>query len=183
MIAKAATSPETVLMNICLLLFGCCCPSWATVLQVGLHLGARLSKREATVSILLNSPSLSVAPHGDRNPRRTAGHHDGEIPLSPLPLLEHEERAGRDQRKANEVIPAERLLQEDKREAREHQQRDHLLNGLQLRHRIDGAAITIGRHGEGIFDQRDGPADNDDLPQRYFFELEVAVPRECHEQV
>jgi len=56
---------------------------------------------------------------------------------------EHQHRAKRDQPKARTLRQAERLLEIDRREAGEHQKRDHLLNRFQLRRRIDRAADPI----------------------------------------
>src|SRR6185503_18058090 len=64
-------------------------------------------------------------------------------PRAILPFLEHEIRAERDQREAGGMVPAERFLEVRDGEAREHQQRDNLLHGLELRRRIDRAAPAV----------------------------------------
>src|SRR5947207_15841411 len=99
---------------------------------------------------------------------------------SPLPFLKYEERASGNQREADEVIPADRLLQVDERKAGEHQQRDHLLHRFELRCRIDGIAETVRRNRKAVFDERDAPAREDDAEQRHLLEAEMAVPRDGH---
>src|SRR5438552_17787184 len=59
---------------------------------------------------------------------------------------EDEIGAGRDEREANRVVPAYRLLEIEDREGSEDQERDDLLNGLELRGGVDGAAPAVGRH-------------------------------------
>src|SRR5438132_4768410 len=53
------------------------------------------------------------------------------------------EPARRDQGKADGVIPGDRLLQIENREAGENEERDHLLDGLELCGRIGRAAPTV----------------------------------------
>ena len=67
--------------------------------------------------------------------------NDGAQRLAPF--VEDEERAGGDEGKSERVIPAQRLLQVQHREAGEHDQRDHLLHGLELRSRVDRNAPAI----------------------------------------
>jgi hypothetical protein len=81
------------------------------------------------------------------------------------------------------IVPAQRLLQVQHRESGEHDQRDHLLHGLELRGRIDRAAPAVGRHRQPVFEKRNPPAHHDDERQRDLLEAEVAVPGECHEDV
>src|ERR1044072_631092 len=100
-----------------------------------------------------------------------------------LPFLKDEERASRNQREADEVIPPDRLLQVGQRKDGEDQQGDHFLQGLQLRGRIDRIAVAVRRHGEAILHERDRPADQDHRPQRHPLELEMPIPGERHEQV
>jgi hypothetical protein len=68
--------------------------------------------------------------------------------------VKNEKRAKRDQRKAQPVIPAERLLQIQDRKAGEHHQCDDFLRGLELRRAVDGTAPAIGRHRQPIFEER-----------------------------
>src|SRR5262245_20191279 len=49
-----------------------------------------------------------------------------------LPFLKNEKGTSRNERKADQMIPAERLLQIDEREPAEDQECDHLLHGLEL---------------------------------------------------
>src|SRR5690242_15977962 len=69
-----------------------------------------------------------------RGRRVAPRHHEG------LPLVKNQKSAERDRGKAERVIPAERLLQIEHREGREHGQRDHFLDGLELGGGIDRAA-------------------------------------------
>src|SRR3954468_11302781 len=84
-----------------------------------------------------------------------------------LPFLKNEKRASANERETDQMIPADRLLQIDQREAREEEQRDHLLHRLELRRRIDRVAVAVRRHREAVFDERDGPACQDHAPQRH----------------
>src|ERR1700682_278473 len=49
-----------------------------------------------------------------------------------IPFVENQERACSDEGKAQRVIPAQRLLEIQHREAGEHDPRDYLLHGLEL---------------------------------------------------
>src|ERR1700676_837619 len=57
---------------------------------------------------------------------------------------ENEERPRGDQRKADDVVPGDRLVEVDDRKSGEHRERDHFLNGLELGGRVHRAAPTIG---------------------------------------
>ena len=102
---------------------------------------------------------------------------------STSPLVKNEKRPRCDQRKAEAVIPAQRLLQVQHRESGEHDQRDHLLHGLELRRRIDLAAPAVGRHRQPVFEERDAPAHQHHERQPAPLVLEMAVPGEGHEDV
>src|SRR5690242_1137910 len=103
--------------------------------------------------------------------------------VSALPFLKNEIGASTNEREADRMIPAERLLQIDQREAREDDERDHLLHGLELRRRIDRIAIAIRRNREAVFDERDAPACEDHADERDFLEAQMSVPGDGHEQV
>src|SRR5204863_6875377 len=67
------------------------------------------------------------------------------------PFVKDQERADGDEEKAERVIPSQRLLQVQHREAGEHHQRDHLLHGLELRRHqakvmktLEANSISIG---------------------------------------
>ena len=98
--------------------------------------------REVTISIIVAAPSPGAA-------------------NSP-PFVKDQKRADGDEQKTERVIPAQRLLQIQHREAGEHHQRDHLLHGLELRRRIDRAAPAVGRHRQPVFEEGDPPARQDD---------------------
>src|SRR5215210_4938643 len=66
---------------------------------------------------------------------------------------EDEESAGSDQREADEMMPADRLLQVQHRKAGEDQERDDLLHGLQLRRRIGLRADAVRRHRKPVLEK------------------------------
>ena len=86
-------------------------------------------------------------------------------------------------RKADRMIPGDRLLEVKHREAGEHQEGDDLLHGLELRRRIDRVAPAVGRHRQAIFDQRDAPGRENHADERHLLEAQMAVPGERHEDV
>jgi len=69
-----------------------------------------------------------------------------------------EECTRRDQGKPDALVPSQRLPEIRRREAGEHDQRDHLLHRLELRRGIYGAAEPIGRNRQAIFDEGERPA-------------------------
>src|SRR5262249_17141395 len=91
--------------------------------------------------------------------------------------------SGRHQPEDRGVSPGHRLLEVRDREAGEDQERDDLLNGLELGRRIDRAAPPIGRHRHAIFDEGDPPARKDDTKERHFLEAQMAIPGERHEDI
>src|SRR5690606_11990067 len=100
-------------------------------------------------------------------------------PPEPAPASsspEHQRRAAGDEGKARQVVPADGLLEVDHGEAGKHEQRDHLLDGLELGGGIRAVADAVGGDGETVLDQGDAPAHGDDRRQGDRLELQVAVP-------
>ena len=60
--------------------------------------------------------------------------------------MEYEECPRRDERKTRDLVPSERLLQVERGKAREHDEPDDFLNGLELGHGIYLGAVAIGGH-------------------------------------
>src|SRR3569832_564655 len=81
------------------------------------------------------------------------------------------------------MIPADGLAQIEDGKSGEDDQRDHLLDRLELRRGIDRVAVVIGRDSKAVLDERNAPARQDELPHRHLRESELAVPREGHEDV
>jgi len=81
------------------------------------------------------------------------------------------------------VIPAQMLAEVEEGEDGEDDERNDLLNHLELDGRKAVGADAVGRHLEAVFEESDAPADQDDLPQRFLAEFQVAVPSEGHEDV
>ena len=71
----------------------------------------------------------------------------------------------------------------DNRKAGEHHERDDLLHGLELRRRIDGVALAVGRHRQAILDEGEPPAEQDHRPERHLLEAQVPVPGDGHEHI
>ena len=81
------------------------------------------------------------------------------------------------------MIPTNFLVKIEKREHAKNRERDDFLDDLKLQRRIDRTAPAVGRHLEAVFKQRDAPAHEDDDEQRLVLELQMAIPRERHENV
>ena len=89
----------------------------------------------------------------------------------------------RSRRSPRSVCEAQRLLEIDRGEAGEHDERNHFLDRLELRGRIDGAADAVGRHGEAIFNEGDSPAHQHHRHERNRLELEMAISSNGHKQI
>ena len=84
-------------------------------------------------------------------------------------------------------------LEEHRGEHREHDERDDLLDNLQLHQRerppVARETDTVGRYLECVLRQRDAPREQYHRVQRpiradfHFLQLQVTVPRERHEDV
>ena len=110
-------------------------------------------------------------------------------------LFQEDEEHREDQaEEGGEVVPLEGLaLEEEVDDDREDGQGDGFLDDLQL-HEVEGTAVAgeadaVGRDGEAVFEEGDAPGEQDDQDQRpagrdfHLLEFEVAVPRECHEDI
>src|SRR5215475_7931584 len=95
----------------------------------------------------------------------------------------NKERAGCNKNEADGIIPGDRLLEIENGEAGKHQQRDDLLDGLELGGRIDRTAESIGRNGHAVFHECDPPACQDGANERRLLEAQVPVPGQRHEHV
>src|SRR5712691_649027 len=100
-----------------------------------------------------------------------------------LEVFEREEDRRQQAGEGGQVVPAERFLQVEQGENREHAQRDDFLDDLQLRSRELPIAQPVGWHLKAILEEGDEPADQHDGIDRRGAELEVAVPRESHEDI
>ena len=93
-----------------------------------------------------------------------------------------------------QVIPMQRLtLEEQRGEHGEDDERDDLLDDLEL-HQRERAAVAreadaVGRNLAGILEERDAPREEDDGKQRpmggnlHLLQLQVPIPSERHEDV
>lgn len=81
------------------------------------------------------------------------------------------------------MVPADLLAEIEHRETAEDHERDDLLNDLELRGRVNRIAPAIGGHLQAVFEESDAPAYENDDEQRLALELQVAVPRDGHEEV
>jgi PLP dependent protein len=97
--------------------------------------------------------------------------------------MKHEE-ACRDQADSRGgVVPAQMFAEVEEGEDGEDDERNDLLDDLELDGREAVGADAVGRHLEAVFEEGDAPADQDDLPQRFLAEFQVAVPGEGHKDV
>jgi hypothetical protein len=94
-----------------------------------------------------------------------------------------EEGACSDQGEADAIVPGDPLLKVDNGKDGENHQRNDLLDGLELGGGVDGAAVTVGRHRQAIFDKGQPPTDQDDRRKRHLFEAQVPVPSGGHENI
>ena len=97
--------------------------------------------------------------------------------------MEDEEHAQDQAGEAGGVVPFQFVAEIGDGKDREDQQSDNLLNGLELRSGKFVRADAVGGHLETILKESDAPAGEDDLPKPLAAILEVAVPREGHEDV
>lgn len=100
------------------------------------------------------------------------------------PGFEDEGGAGEDEEEADEDVPFGCFAEVDPGEEDENGEGDDFLDGFELGGGDAGLVTeTIGGDLETVFEERDGPTGDDDQPERFFVELEVAVPRDGHEEV
>ena len=92
------------------------------------------------------------------------------------------------------MVPVQRLaLEEQGRENSEDDERDDLLDDLELHQRerpaVAREADAVGRNLAGILEERDAPRQEDDGKQGpmggdlHLLQLQMPVPSECHEDV
>jgi hypothetical protein len=98
-------------------------------------------------------------------------------------LVEHEECSHDQAGEGYGVVPVELLSEVEDAEDAEDAERDDFLHDLELVGCECFRADAVGRHLQAVFKERDRPADEDDFPKRDVFVLEMAVPRERHEDV
>ena len=98
-------------------------------------------------------------------------------------LVEDEAGAAGDQGETDRRLPFQRLAKIDGREDDEDRQGDDFLDGLELCRGKGAVADPVGRHLEAVFKKGDAPAYQNDHPQLFHLELEVAIPGQGHEQV
>ena len=99
------------------------------------------------------------------------------------PLMKNEEYAQDQACCSSRVIPLQFFAEIGDGEHREHRQCNHFLNGFELRGIEFVGADAICRHLETIFEKRDTPTGEDHFPKSFAAVLQVAVPREGHEDV
>ena len=100
-----------------------------------------------------------------------------------LELVEHEERSGDEAAEGYAMVPAQVISEVVDGEDSEDGEGDDLLDDLELVGREGAGADAIGGDLEAVLEEGDGPADEDDLPERDLAVLEVSVPGEGHEDV
>src|SRR5215469_3337604 len=99
------------------------------------------------------------------------------------PFVEREECRTDKTRESGDVVPSYRFAEIEDREHAEHDQRDHLLHGLELCGGINLVAEPVAGHREAILEERDAPGNRDHDPERCRRELELPVPGEGHEYI
>lgn len=101
----------------------------------------------------------------------------------PLPGVEYEERGGDQAETGGGVVPAQVLAEVESDEDAEDHQGDDLLDDFELDGREAIGAKAVGGYLKAVFKQCDAPTDENDLPQGFVTEPEVAVPGEGHKDV
>src|SRR6267378_298832 len=99
------------------------------------------------------------------------------------PFVKYEENGEGNAAKSRHIIPLQLFAQVHDGKNRKYRQRDHFLDGLELRGREFVRANAICRNLEAIFEERDAPTSEDHFPQSFAAILEVAIPGEGHEDV
>ena len=110
-------------------------------------------------------------------------------------FLENEEYGKHQEHEPDRVVQAKRLIleQHDGKDGK-NDESDRFLEDFELpqvqRSSVLDVADAIGRDLETILEQGDSPTDQNDgreaesgEPVRFFLEFQMAVPRECHEDV
>ena len=81
------------------------------------------------------------------------------------------------------MIPADGFFHVKNGKDAEDDQGDDFLNGFELDHGKIIMADPVSRHLKAVLHERDEPAHHDGDPQGRAFVLQVAVPREGHENI
>ena len=105
------------------------------------------------------------------------------VATPPLELVEHEEGSGDEAAEGYSVVPAEMVSEVVDGEDTEDGEGDDLLDDLELVGRECAGTDAVGGDLQAVFEEGDGPADDDDLPQSDVAVFEVTIPGEGHEDV
>ena len=97
--------------------------------------------------------------------------------------MKREKNGGENQPVRDEVVPARALMKDQEGEESEYRERDALLHNFQLRHAEYFRADAVGGDLKDVLKERDSPTDNDHQRERLALVLQVAVPRDGHENV
>ena len=123
-------------------------------LRLGLgfgHSAHATERRTAELTLPVRRTQGRASPASARRDRARSGSHHG---------LNTNTAPSADQQKADDDVPAHRLVQVEVREDHEDDQRDHLLHRLQLRGaEARAVADAIRRHLQAVLEERDAPAD------------------------
>src|SRR5215468_5414102 len=98
-------------------------------------------------------------------------------------LIKHKEYGTDDKSKRHDIVPPELFAKICHRKHRKHDQRDDFLDRLQLRCGKMVGAYPVRRYLKTVLQKGNHPADNDRHPQRGFFEPQVSIPSESHENI
>src|SRR5690349_18985058 len=101
----------------------------------------------------------------------------------PAPLFKNHEHCADHHGEAHEVVPLELLFEIEDRKEGENGERDHFLDGFELRGGELVRADAVRRYLEAIFGEGNEPADDNHLGQRDLAVLQMSVPGEGHEDV
>lgn len=104
------------------------------------------------------------------------------VPISRL-TSKDQHRAETNQSETRSLNERKRLAEIKRGKPCKNDKRDDFLYALQLGGRVDRVADPIGRHRETIFNKGNTPAHQNGEHHGPSLELEIAVPRECHEDV
>ena len=97
--------------------------------------------------------------------------------------MKDEERRRHQAHARGGVIPAQVLAEVESNEDAEDHQGDDLLHHFELDGREAVSAQAVSGNLEAVLKEGDAPTDEDDLPQRFMTEPQVAIPGEGHEDV
>jgi hypothetical protein len=81
------------------------------------------------------------------------------------------------------MVPAQLQMEVEGDENGEDHQRNDLLNYLELNRAEMVCAQAVGWHLQAVLKKGNAPTDEDDLPQGFIAESEMAIPGEGHEDI